>query len=173
MYQRILVPVDGSQTSQRGLEEAIGLAKLTHGRLRLLHAIDDLSFALALDAYSGRPGTWMEELRENGRRILDTAKASADAAGIEADTVLCDRATGAVYEQVTTEADIWHADLIVVGTHGRRGADRLVMGSSAENILRHAHVPVLLTRAPAAKAKDEPTRESVKVHLPSAALSLE
>lgn len=173
MYQHILVPIDGSQTSQRGLEEAIGLAKLTHGRLRFLHAVDDLSLALAMDAYSGQSREWMKQLREDGRRILDTAKARADAAGVEADTVLCDRATGAVHEQVTTEADIWHADLIVVGTHGRRGVNRLVMGSSAENILRHARVPVLLVRAAGAKAKDESAHESVKVHLPSAALSLE
>jgi len=173
MYQRILVPVDGSPTSQRGLNEAIELAKITKGCLRMLHVIDDLSFSLALDAYSGHPGEWMKQLRDGGGRILDAAKATAEAAGVEADTLLCDRVTGPVYEQVTTEANNWHADLIVLGTHGRRGIDRFVMGSSAEHILRHARIPVLLVRASEAATKAQSVSDSVKVHLPSAALSLE
>ena len=173
MYQRILVPVDGSPTSQRGLNEAIELAKITKGCLRMLHVIDDLSFSLALDAYSGHPGEWMKQLHEGGRRVLDAAKATAEAAGVEADTLLCDRVTGPVYEQVTTEANNWHADLIVLGTHGRRGIDRFVMGSGAENILRHARIPVLLVRASEAATKAQSESGSVKVHLPSAALSLE
>src|SRR5262249_492308 len=64
MYQRILVPVDGSSTSRRGLDEAIHLAGMSHGRLRLCHVIDELSFALAMDAYSGYAGNWLEALRE-------------------------------------------------------------------------------------------------------------
>jgi nucleotide-binding universal stress UspA family protein len=148
MYQRILVPVDGSPTSRRGLDEAINLAVMSHGRLRLCHVIDELSFALAMDAYSGYSGNWLESLREEGRRILDEARATAGAAGIEADTLLCDSFAGSVQEQVTAEARKWPADLIVLGTHGRRGVGRLVLGSSAEHILRFAPVPVLLVRAP-------------------------
>src|SRR5690349_24221993 len=66
MYQRILVPVDGSSTSSHGLGEAIRLARLTQGRLRLIHVIDELSFALAMDAYSGQRGDWLYELRAAG-----------------------------------------------------------------------------------------------------------
>jgi len=148
MYQRILVPVDGSSTSQRGLEEAIRLAKLTQGQLRLCHVIDELSFSLAMDAYAGYAGNWLNVLRETGNRILEEGKATSEAAGIEADTVLCDNFAGAVYEQINAEADKWAADVIVLGTHGRRGVGRVVMGSSAEHVLRYARVPVLLVRAP-------------------------
>ena len=152
MYQRILVPVDGSATSNRGLEEAIRLARLTHGRLRLLHVIDDLSFALVMDAYGGYAGDWHKVLHEDGVRTLAEARATVEAAGIEVDTVLHDSISSAVHERVTAEASRWPADLIVIGTHGRRGFGRLVLGSSAEHILRYAPVPVLLVRAPEATA---------------------
>lgn len=147
MYQRILVPIDGSATSRRGLEEAIALARLTHGRLRLLHVIDDLSFALAMDAYAGSTGEWLDELRANGLRLLEEARISAKQAGVDAETTMCEKVSGVVHEKITAEATRWGADLIVIGTHGRRGVGRLVMGSSAENVLRLAKVPVLLVRA--------------------------
>jgi nucleotide-binding universal stress UspA family protein len=175
MYQRILVPIDGSETSKRGLQAAIDLAKLSGGRLRLMHVTDELSFALAMNAYSGYAGDWIKELHDDGRRILDQARTTVQAAGVEADTVQRDKFSGSVYEEVTAQAVHWPADLIVVGTHGRRGVGRLVMGSSAENILRYASVPVLLVRAPAADSKSEPEaqHEATKVKLPSSALSFE
>ena len=148
MYQRILVPIDGSSTSSRGLTEAIQVARLTGGRLRLVHVIDELSFALAMDAYAGYAGTWLEELRTNATKMLQAAQARAAEENVEADTVLIDRSKGAVHDQVIAEAEASKADLIVIGTHGRRGIGRWVMGSSAEHILRMSPVPVLLVRAP-------------------------
>lgn len=173
MYQRILVPVDGSSTSNRGLAEAIDIAKFTHGRLCLVHVIDELSFALAMDAYSGYAGDWLNVLRENGARILATAKATAEAAGVEADTHLHDSFSSKVHEVVAAEAASWRADLIVLGTHGRRGMGRLVMGSSAEQIVRCATAPVLLVREAAAAPQSEPAPERILVSLPSAALGFE
>ena len=154
MYQRILVPIDGSSTSSRGLTEAIQIARLTGGRLRLVHVIDELSFALAMDAYAGYAGNWLEELRGNATKLLQAAQAKAVAADVEADTVLIDRFKGAVHEQVIAEAQASNADLIVIGTHGRRGIGRWVMGSSAEHILRMSPVPVLLVRAPEIARKE-------------------
>jgi nucleotide-binding universal stress UspA family protein len=173
MYQQILVPIDGSPTSRHGLDEAIRVAKLTHGRLRLLHVIDELSFALAMDAYAGYAGDWLNVLRENGGRLLDEAVATAQAAGIEADQVLCDSFAGSVHEVVNAEAAKWPADLIVLGTHGRRGVGRVVMGSSAEHILRYASVPVLLIRAPEAESKAEAVQAPTHVSLPTGALAFE
>lgn len=173
MYERILVPVDGSPTSGRGLDEAIQLARLTHARLRLCHVIDELSFALSMDAYAGHAGDWLGVLRDNGHRILEQARATAQAAGIEADTVLCDRFSAPVHETVIAEAVKWAADLIVLGTHGRRGVGRLVLGSSAEHILRHATVPVLLVRAPAAETGVEAKEAAARLSPPSAALAPE
>lgn len=175
MYQNILVPVDGSATSMEGLEHAIGVARLANGRIRLIHVVDELSFALAMDAYSGHAGDWMGVLREGGAKLLQECVAKVEAVGISVDTVLRDNLDGAVHEIVTKEAASWPADLIVLGTHGRRGAKRLLLGSSAENILRTAPVPVLLVRAPAAadEAKPAAEGESVRVSLASGALAFE
>jgi len=152
MYQQILVPVDGSATSQRALAEAIRLATLTGGRLRVMHVLDDASLGFAMDAYAGQPGAWLDELRAAGNRLLDNAKAAARQAGVEAHTVLCDSFSRNVGELVSEEARAWPADLIVVGTHGRRGVGRLVMGSGAEYIARSAPVPVLLVHSADAPA---------------------
>ena len=141
MYDRILVPVDGSPTSDHGLQEAIRIAKLTKGKLRLIHVIDELSLI-----YAGNQLSSMPTLREDARRLLDNEKRMVEAEGLEAETVLKDIFKGRTHEPILAEAGNWPADLIVLGTHGRRGFDRLTMGSSAENILRQATVPVLLVR---------------------------
>ncbi|WP_338618990.1 universal stress protein [Pigmentiphaga sp. CHJ604] len=155
MYQHILVPVDGSPTSQLGLDEALRLAALTKGRLRLIHVIDELSLAGSMGAYAAY-SDWLEVLRTNGEELLDRAQAQAKAAGVEADTVLHDNFAGPVHELVIQEARKWPAHLIVIGTHGRRGLPRMVLGSSAEKILREAPVPVLLVRQPEAGGEAGP-----------------
>jgi nucleotide-binding universal stress UspA family protein len=173
MYQRILVPVDGSETSMRGVDEAIRLAKMSGGQVRFLHVIDELSFALAMDHYSGFAGDWRAVLREDGARVLESAKASARAAGVQAQSTLHDGFNAKLADVVAAEANKWPADLIVVGTHGRRGVVRLILGSGAENVLRMAPVPVLLVRAAEETAAIEAPQVAAHLTLPSAALSME
>lgn len=148
MFQRILVPIDGSPTSQAGLKEAIELGKLTQGRLRLVHVVDEQSFISAAEGVSVNIGDLLDSLRANGKTILDQGQATVKAAGLPVETILHDGFSGSVHETINTEASNWNADLIVIGTHGRRGIGRFIMGSSAENVLRYATVPVLLIRAP-------------------------
>ncbi|MDM0116333.1 universal stress protein [Variovorax sp. J22R133] len=173
MYQRILVPVDGSETSNLGLAEAIRLAQMTKGQLRLLYVIDELSFAMSMDAYAGYAGDWLNTLRSNGMRLLEQASATAQKAGVPAETVLHDKFNGKLADSVASEAVQWAADLIVLGTHGRRGIGRFVMGSGAENVLRTAPVPVLLVRTPGAVSVIEAEQAALRVSLPSAALAME
>ncbi|MEO6407305.1 MAG: universal stress protein [Burkholderiaceae bacterium] len=156
MYQRILVPIDGSATAARGLAEAIQLARLTRGRLRLIHVVDELSLTLGVGAGMTATGDLLNLVREAGAATLVEGSKTVQAAGIEVDTVLKDSFAGRIYELVVAEAASWPADLIVVGTHGRRGVERLVLGSDAENISRHAQTPVLLVRdmAPNGEAAD-------------------
>jgi nucleotide-binding universal stress UspA family protein len=158
MYQRILVPVDGSPTSRLGLQEAIRLSKLTGGQLRLVHVVDNLSVSMAMDGFSGFSVELADSLRAAGVDILEAARASVAAAGVSVDTVLHDSFEGPVHELVVADSLAWDADLIVLGTHGRRGVGRMLLGSSAEYILRIATVPVLLVRAPElAKPHDKDT----------------
>ena len=146
MYDRILVPVDGSPTSDRGLAEAIKLAKLTGARLLLLHAVDLAALSVTPEAGAATASLY-EALRESGEQILARAKDNASNAGIAAETVLADTLAGRVSDLVVDQATQWHADLIVIGTHGRRGVGRFLLGSDAEQIVRTAPVPVLLVRA--------------------------
>lgn len=147
MYERILVPVDGSPTSMRGLDEAIRVAGLTHARIRLIHVVDELPIALGAEAFAANAGELLTMLRQGGETILGQARAKVEAAGVPVDTVLTDTFQGRVSDQVVDQAKAWQAQLIVIGTHGRRGPGRVMMGSDAEQILRHAPVPVLLVRA--------------------------
>lgn len=147
MYEKILVPVDGSPTASRGLDEAIKLARLTGASLRLLNVVDLWSLAMSADASMGGGPDVLTLLREGGQAILADAKAHVEAAGVRADAVLSDSLAGRVSEVIVDQATSWGADLIVIGTHGRRGVGRLVLGSDAEQVARMAPVPVLLVRA--------------------------
>lgn len=145
MYRRILVPVDGSPTSKLGLQEAIKLAKATGAKLRLVYAVNDF----VIDSDYLTPPTYellLEGLRIDGREILEEAKQMASQAEVEFTTDLLET-TGRVSELILAAAREWPADLIVMGTHGRRGLNRLVLGSDAEMVLRSAPVPVLFVRS--------------------------
>ena len=147
MYAKILVPVDGSPTSNQGLDEAIKLAGLTGARLKLLYVVDLWAFATAPEAGMGATPELLTLLKEGGQAILGAARDRVEAAGGHAETLLVDSLAGRVCDIVIDEARHWGAELIVIGTHGRRGVGRLVLGSDAEQIVRLSPVPVLLVRA--------------------------
>jgi nucleotide-binding universal stress UspA family protein len=149
MYQRILVPVDGSPTSNRGVAEAIELARLTGGILRILHVIDQPVTSIGFEGFDGTAENILELVEQDGQRIVDKAVTTVRTADLQCDGVMSNSLQGRVCELVVEAARRWEADIIVVGTHGRRGVGRLMLGSDAEQILRLAPVPVLLVRAPA------------------------
>jgi len=146
MYNKILVPIDGSATSLRGLDEAIKMGKLTGAKLRLIHVIDELSVALGSGYGMTYTGDIVGLLREAANDILSKGCSHVQASGLEVDTVLNDSFSGRVSDLVCAQVASWGADLIVLGTHGRRGVGRLLMGSDAESIIRVATIPVLLLR---------------------------
>jgi nucleotide-binding universal stress UspA family protein len=146
MYQRILVPVDGSACASRGLSEAIALGRLTHGRIRLVHVIDEPFVALGADGAIGASADLVTLAREASQRVLAQAAETVRQAGVPVDDVLLDSFEGRVCELVVDAARAWSADLVVIGTHGRRGVGRMLLGSDAEQILRLSPVPVLLVR---------------------------
>jgi nucleotide-binding universal stress UspA family protein len=148
MYQRILVPVDGSECAARGLSEAMSLARLTGARLRLVHVIDEPFVAIGVDGATATAADLVTLAREGAQRVLADATNKVRLAGLPVDDVLLDSFDGRMCDLVIEAARAWQADLLVIGTHGRRGVDRLLLGSDAEQILRHAPVPVLLVRHP-------------------------
>ncbi len=157
MYQRIIVPVDGSQTSNQALATALGLARESGGRVRLVHVVEEMAYLTGYDQFGGYAGDLLKVMRETGAGILASGVATAREAGVEAEEVLYDSLGARLPEVVADEARRWNADLIVVGTHGRRGVGRILMGSGAEQIVRMAPVPVLVIRSPQPEA-DKPAK---------------
>jgi len=145
MYRRILVPIDSSKTAALGLREAIRLAKDQGAALRVIHVVDRMAIIGVAEA-GMNPRPVLAKLARSGRAVLDAARRSAKAAGVDAETVLFEPVSKRVADEVLREAKKWRADLIVMGTHGRRGLRRMVLGSDAEEVVRLAGVPVLLVR---------------------------
>ena len=144
MYKRILVPVDGSETSNRAVVAALQMARENGGRIRLVHALDELAYLSGYE-YSA---DLLKAARDQGSRVLEDAQVMAKSAGVPADGKLVETAGRRLGELVAEEARNWEADLVVVGTHGRRGMSRILLGSGAEQVLRLAPVPVLAVRTP-------------------------
>jgi nucleotide-binding universal stress UspA family protein len=97
-----------------------------------------------------------ESLRKGGRAILDLAEAAVERQGISPECVLLESIGGAAAGLILAQAEEWPADLIVMGTHGRRGLLRVALGSDAEQVVRAATVPVLLVRCTAPQSKQMP-----------------
>jgi nucleotide-binding universal stress UspA family protein len=148
MFHRILVPVDGSETSTKALRAALQLAREVAANVRVLHTLDDAAYlqTAALD-YGGDT---LRLGREQADKIVQEALEIARDAGVQADSRLVEKLGLRLGDVVAEEARSWQADLVVVGTHGRRGASRLLLGSGAEQVIRQSPVPVLVFRDPAA-----------------------
>ena len=146
MYKRLLVAVDGSDTSNLGLREAIELAKDQHSALRLLHVIDLTMTYSAVEA--PYVAEYKNALQVAGEKVLADCSVAASAAGIEfhSKLIVIDMLGQHIYDAIEEEAKRCPADLVVIGTHGRRGFRRLFLGSVAEGLTRVASKPVLLVR---------------------------
>ena len=144
MYTRILVPVDGSSASARGLDEAIELARHLKARIRLVHVVEPWVMVQA-----ETPATLhevAENIRSAGAGLLEECEKKVTNAGIQVDAELIETFGDSAGECIVKKAKEVDADLIVCGTHGRRGIRRMLMGSDAEYIVRRAPAPVLLVR---------------------------
>ena len=142
MYERILCPIDGSETSSAGLEEAIRIARTEGGKIRLIHALD----TVYLQSTGYMIGEIYDQLRASGRQLLDDARNKVAAAGVAVETALIDSNVRRVADAIVDECRKWQADIIVIGTHGRRGVSHLLLGSDAEAVARMSTVPVLLVK---------------------------
>lgn len=150
MYRKILVPLDGSATAARGLEEAVGLARATGASLVLVHVID--AFPLAMDMTSA--GAWeamVDGLRKHGQGLLEQARSVARDHGVQASDKLVEFPASRVADAIIDEAVAQGCDLIVMGSHGRRGFSHAMLGSDAERVLKASRVPVLVVRHPEAR----------------------
>ena len=144
-YRRILVAVDGSAAASAGLREALRLAKREGAELCILHVVNE---TVPYTPLAGAPPiNLIALLLGSGRALLKKAQAQARKQGVEAKTILVESTQRDAAGTIVAQARKRRAELIVLGTHGRRGMLRLVLGSDAEQVVRSAPVPVLLVRA--------------------------
>jgi len=124
--------------------EAIKLAQGHAAKLRLLYVVNLSTVALAESAYPG--DELRKRLRQDGEETLKEAETTVRQKGLETESTLIETPADNTGEMIVRQAKEWPADIIVMGTHGRRGIARMILGSSAEFVLRHTAVPLLLVR---------------------------
>jgi len=150
MFRRILVPIDGSVPAKRGLEQAVLLAKDQKAVLGILHVVDESMITRSLDSSTFMPANYVEDLTKNlddaGRKLLDRAEADVRKQRVKVEAMLVETVGRRVADVIVAQAKKWKADIIVLGTHGREGLARVVLGSDAELVVRESPVPVLLVR---------------------------
>ena len=147
MYQRILLAVDGSHSSDLALSQAITVAKATGAEVRAVFVADDSDLFFEVSHIDNE--SLMKSIASYGNGVLVAASNRLTEDGIRCSTRLFEKpiSPGKISATIVAEADTWPADLIVLGTHGRRGVKRLVMGSVSEGVVRKTHMPVLLIRS--------------------------
>jgi len=145
-FQRILVPVDGSAPSLIGLTKAAELARALGARIFLLHVTESSPLTVAPDVVAYSPQV-VDDLHEAGRDILSEAAGRVKALGVDCESMQSDAIGPGVPAAIVAEAARVNADLIVVGTHGRTGLRRALLGSDAEEIMRETTLPVMLVHA--------------------------
>mgnify|MGYP001192693218 CR=1 FL=1 len=149
MFNNIIVATDGSEPAARALDQAVALAKLMGSKLTIVTVTEPTAVIGA--GYAGIAGTIVDPLpelikaqEETAAALIADAKKKADAAGVAANTAIVSDSFPA--EGITAKAAEIGADLIVMGSHGRRGIGRLLLGSQTSNVLAHTKLPVLVTR---------------------------
>lgn len=138
MYERILLPTDGSRGNDRAVRQAIDLAAETGAELHVLFVVEDVPYVpeMADEGVETR-------LREVGETAIDEIRERADEADVEIRTAI---EQGTPHRAIVEYADAEGVDLIVMGTHGRSGLDRYLLGSVTERVVRTAETPVLTVR---------------------------
>ncbi len=142
MYKKILMPTDGSACSQKAIAEGLEVAKHMGASVTFLYAVENISSTLWISPESVPYGLELiEDLKRVGSEALSKARELAKAAGVEAQTKLVEARP---VEAILAEAK--EHDLIVMGTHGRSGLDRFMLGSVTEAVLHRSDKPVLVLR---------------------------
>jgi nucleotide-binding universal stress UspA family protein len=152
MYTRILVAVDGSNTSRRAFDNALNLASKLGATLRAFYAVENTP--MYFDAPGYDPSILRNRLVEQGKELTAELSAAMRERGVSGDILVGEASSlDDVPTLVLRAAAEFNADLIVMGTHGRRGMQRLILGSVAERCVRQSTFPVLLI--PSAAGSDD------------------
>ena len=144
MFKHILVPVDGSPTSQLAIDKAIGMARAFGARVTAIFVIDPYPFTGIGADFAYGQADYLSAATAQANAAIRTAKVAFEAAGVAVETSVVE--AHAAWRGVVDAAAAAQVDLIVMGSHGRSGLEKLVLGSVTQAVLSHTHLPVLVVR---------------------------
>ena len=144
MFKHILGPVDGSSTAQLAVDKAIGLAKAFGSRVTAIFVIDPYPFTGVGTDFAYGQAEYLSAATAEANAAIKVSRTAFEAAGISAETSVIE--ANAAWRGVVQSAKSIEADLIVMGSHGRSGLEKLVLGSVTQAVLSHTHLPVLVVR---------------------------
>jgi nucleotide-binding universal stress UspA family protein len=145
MFKHLLVPIDGSPTSELAVEKAIGLAKAFDSAVTVLYVVDPYPFAGVGSDFAYGQTQFLNAAKAVANDALASARKALEAAGVKVTASLVESHTA--WRGILDAAETAGADLIVMGSHGRSGLEKLVLGSVAQRVLSNAKGPVLVVRA--------------------------
>ncbi len=140
-FEKVLVCTDFSEPASRAVERAIDVARRYEARLHIVHVWEPP--ITGGTAFTGPAVDWSAPIEESARAQLDELVAGLRSGKVDVTATLT---SGAAWDRIIAVIETVHADLVVVGTHGRTGIRRVLMGSVAERVVRHSPVPVLTVR---------------------------
>jgi nucleotide-binding universal stress UspA family protein len=144
MFKHILIPADGSENAHRAIDKAVGLAQAFKSQVTAIYVVDPYAFTGVGTDFAYGQAEYLSAATAEGTQALHAAKDAFLAVGIEITTTLVESHT--IYKGILEMATEVGADLIVMGSHGRKGLEKLILGSVTSQVLSHAHLPVLVVR---------------------------
>ena len=145
MFKHILVPIDGSATATFAVAKAAELAKTLGSKVTVVYVIDPYPFTGVGADFAYGQTQYLSAATAEANAVLDAAKSTMQAAGVVVDAALSEG--HAVHQGILDTLKSTGADLIVMGSHGRRGLEKLMLGSVTQRVLGAVHVPVLVVRS--------------------------
>ncbi len=144
MFKRILIPVDGSSTAQQAVQKAAGLAQAFGSQATVIYVIDPYPFTGLGSDFAYGQAEYLGAAAKEAEEAIAAARAVLSAAGVTVETRVVE--AHAIWRGIIETANACGADLIVMGSHGRRGLEKLVLGSVTQRVLSHATQPVFVAR---------------------------
>lgn len=144
MFKHILVPVDGSETAQKAVEKAAGLARAFGSTVTVIYVIDPYPFTGLGSDFAYGQAEYLSAANAEAKEATEAAHKVLTQAGVAVSTQVVEAHT--IWRGILETASTQDADLIVMGSHGRRGVEKVVLGSVAQRVLSHAHLSVLIVR---------------------------
>lgn len=144
MFKHILIPVDGSPIAARAVDEALAIAEAFESAVTLIYVIDPYAFTGVGTDLSYGQAEYLSAATAEAEAALAAARQVFEAHGVEVSSSVVEG--HAVYRAILDAAEAANADLIVMGSHGRHGLEKLILGSVTAQVLSHAHLSVLVVR---------------------------